>query len=428
MRAVLLLTVLVAFLPKSLLHPWVGTVVWAWISLMNPHEYTWTASRFPVAAMVGGATLLGLFFSRDPKRSPFHPVTWILLAFILWMCLTTVTAFYPAASWEMLKRVLKIQLMVYVTIAVLVNRRQLDIFLWVVVVSIGYFGVKGGLFTIATGGSYRVWGPPNSFIEGNNELALALVMTIPLMRYLQFGLQKAWQRNAMTVAMLLTATAALGSQSRGALLAISAMGVLLWLRSPRKLVTGIVIGCCAVGLFFFMPESWHQRMDTIGTYHSDASAMGRIRMWHTMTHLAQDRIMGGGFAIYNADVIARYKSAEDREDGVLVRAAHSIYFEVLGEHGFIGLGLFLLFWIVVWITAWRLNRRARGDPRTRWAAQLASLCQVALVGYWVGGAFLSLPYFDLPYDIVAALLVAKRLVDDTLREPSSTMVAGPVPA
>ncbi len=428
MRAILLLVVLAAFLPKSLMHPWVGTVVWAWISLMNPHEYTWTASRFPVAAAVGGATLVGLFFSRDPKRSPFHPATWILLVFVLWMCLTTATAFYPAASWEMLNRVLKIQLMVYVTIALLVNRRQLDIFLWVVVFSIGYFGVKGGLFTIATGGSYRVWGPPNSFIEGNNELALALVMTIPLMRYLQIGMQKGWQRNGMTLAMLLTATAALGSQSRGALLAISAMGLLLWLRSPRKLGTGIVIGCCAVGLFFFMPESWHQRMDTIGTYHSDESAMGRIRMWHTMIHLAQDRITGGGFAIYNADVISRYKSAEDREDGVLVRAAHSIYFEVLGEHGFIGLGLFLLFWVSVWITAGRLSRRARGDPRTTWAAHLASLCQVAMVGYWVGGAFLSLPYFDLPYDIVAALLVAKRIVDDTLREPSPAMVANAAPA
>ena len=30
-----------------------------------------------------------------------------------------------------------------------------------------------------------MWGPPDSFIEGNNELALALVMTIPLMRFLQ---------------------------------------------------------------------------------------------------------------------------------------------------------------------------------------------------------------------------------------------------
>ena len=75
MRAILLLAVLAAFLPKSLTHPWVGTVVWAWISLMNPHEYTWTASRFPVAAVVGGATLVGLFVSRDPKRSPFHPAT-----------------------------------------------------------------------------------------------------------------------------------------------------------------------------------------------------------------------------------------------------------------------------------------------------------------------------------------------------------------
>ncbi len=421
MRDIALLAVLAAFLPKSLMHPWVGTVVWAWISLMNPHEYTWTARHFPVAATVGGATLLGLVFSRDPKRSPFRPATWVLCTFLLWICLTTVVAFYPADSWDMLKKVLKIQLMVFVTITVLTNRRQLDIFLWVVVFSIGYYGVKGGLFTIATGGSYRVWGPPNSFIEGNNELALALVMTIPLMRYLQLGLKKTWQRNAMAFAMILTAAAALGSQSRGALLAISAMGLLLWWRSPRKLVSGVVIAGCAVSLFFFMPESWHKRMDTIGTYHSDESAMGRIYTWRAMTNLAEDRVTGGGFAIYRTDIFARYKHSEDT---ALVRAAHSIYFQVLGEHGFIGLGIFLLFWMVVWGTAARLRRRARGDPRTRWAADLAALSQAALIGYWVGGAFLSLAYFDLPYDLVAALVVAGRIVDDTLAERPTPAASG----
>ncbi|BAP87959.1 o-antigen polymerase [Burkholderiales bacterium GJ-E10] len=421
MRDIALLALLAALLPKSLMHPWVGSVVWAWISLMNPHEYTWTARHFPVAATVGGATLLGLVFSRDRKRSPFRPATWVLCIFLLWICLTTAVAFYPAESWDMLKKVLKIQLMVFVTIAVLTNRRQLDIFLWVVVFSIGYYGVKGGLFTIATGGSYRVWGPPNSFIEGNNELALALVMTIPLMRYLQLGLKNAWQRNGMTVAMVLTAAAALGSQSRGALLAISAMGLLLWWRSPRKLVSGVVIAGCAVGLFFFMPESWHQRMDTIGTYHSDESAMGRIYTWRAMTNLAEDRVTGGGFAIYRPEIFAQYKHSEDT---ALVRAAHSIYFQVLGEHGFIGLGIFLLFWMVVWGTAARLRRRARGDPRTRWAADLAALSQAALIGYWVGGAFLSLAYFDLPYDLVAALVVAGRIVDDTLAERPTPVASG----
>ena len=57
---------------------------------------------------------------------------------------------------------------------------------------------------IATGGNYRVWGPPESFIEGNNELALALVMTIPLMRFLQMQFKSLLVKHVFTVAMLLT--------------------------------------------------------------------------------------------------------------------------------------------------------------------------------------------------------------------------------
>ena len=49
---------------------------------------------------------------------------------------------------------------------------------WVMALSIGFFGVKGGIFTVVGGGENMVWGPPGSFIEGNNELALALIMVL----------------------------------------------------------------------------------------------------------------------------------------------------------------------------------------------------------------------------------------------------------
>ena len=41
-----------------------------------------------------------------------------------------------------------------------------------------------------TGGSFRVWGPPQSVVEGNNELAVALVITIPLLYFLSLQVEK----------------------------------------------------------------------------------------------------------------------------------------------------------------------------------------------------------------------------------------------
>ncbi len=38
------------------------------------------------------------------------------------------------------------------------------------------------------------------------------------------------------------------------------------------------------------------------------------------------------------------------------------------------------------------------------------MCQVSLVGYAVGGAFLSLAYFDLPYNILIMIVVGRRWI------------------
>jgi hypothetical protein len=44
------------------------------------------------------------------------------------------------------------------------------------------------------------------------------------------------------------------------------------------------------------------------------------------------------------------------------------------------------------------------------------MCQVALIGYVVGGAFLGLAYFDLPYVIMALIVVTGAWVERRLRE------------
>jgi putative inorganic carbon (HCO3(-)) transporter len=262
------------------------------------------------------------------------------------------------------------------------------------------------LFTLATGGSYRVWGPSGSFIEGNNEIALALVMIIPLMRFLQLVSNSKWIKRGLMVSMVLCAAAALGSQSRGALLAIAAMGGVLWWRSDQKAVTSILLLVAAVALLSFMPEQWWDRMRTIGAYQDDTSAGGRINAWWMAWNLAKANFFGGGFSVSTAALFALYAP-----DPLAVHAAHSIYFMVLGEHGFVGLFLFLLLWVLVWSSAGRLRVQGRKLPETQWLSHLGAMCQVSLAGYAVGGAFLSLSYYDLPYNILILVVLGCRWMD-----------------
>ncbi len=391
----------------ALVHPWVGIMGWTVISIMNPHRYAWVASTSHVAAAVAIAIFLGLLITRDRVRLILAPATLALVAFMIWICVTLPFSIHLDLGIELWSRALKIDLMILVALAVLHSHKHVMALTWVLVGSIGFYGFKGGIFTIARGGDFHVWGPPGSYIEGNNELGLALIMTIPLMRFLQMQHKSRWVKHALTLLMVLSATAALGTQSRGALLAIIAMSVMVWLRGGSKVLVGAMTVLVAAALLAFMPEQWGTRMSTISEYQQDQSAMGRINAWWMAWNLAKDRFFGAGFAANEPDMFALYAPIPGD-----VHAAHSIYFQVLGEHGFVGLAVFLLIWVFVWWSAGWLRRNARKQVESVWAANLGAMCQASLMAYVVGGAFLSLAYFDLPYNLLVLVVVARRWVEE----------------
>jgi putative inorganic carbon (HCO3(-)) transporter len=407
-RDILLVIIMIAALPFAMRYVWVGVLLWTWISLMNPHRLAFGfAHDAPFAMIAAGATFVAVLFNLKKLKLPITPPVVLLIMLSLWMCLTTLMAFHPGASQTQLSKVLKIQLMTIVAMAALRERKHIELFVWVNVLSLAFFGVKGGVFTLLGGGEQRVWGPPGGFIQGNNELALALIMVIPLMNYLRVTATHRVMRWALLGAMLLTVVSVLGTQSRGALLAIAAMVLVLWTRSSHKLVSGLCIVLVAAASWTFMPDTWKTRMQTIQTYEQDGSAMGRIHAWTFTTRIAQSRITGGGFDIYSEDLYARYAP-----EAKTVLVAHSIYFSMLGEHGFPGLALFLMVWLAAWWQAARLRRQTRARADLLWIYHLAGMCQVSMAGYAVGGAFLSLAYFDLPYNILAILVTVSAWLRD----------------
>jgi putative inorganic carbon (hco3(-)) transporter len=403
MRDVLVVGIVLLAALISLRRPWIGVMLWTWLSIMNPHRYTYGfAYNAPLAALAAGVTLLGLLMTRE-RQSPFKgPAVIAFVLFTFWITLSWGFGLSPAADFPQWDKVMKINLMVFVALILLSSKKHVFALAWVAAGSLAILGAKGGVFTVLTGGSYRVWGPPYSFIQDNNEFALALVMTIPLLRFLQLQLAPGWGRHAMTVVMLLCAAAALGSQSRGALLAISAMTIMLWWRGKNKVAVGILLVIAAAALVGFMPDDWTNRMSSIDNYQEDRSALGRISAWWTAWNLAFHYPLGVGFNFVRPELFALYSPTPD-----YVHAAHSIYFLVLGNHGFVGLFLFLLIWFLTWGAAGSLRKIATGIPQAQWAADLGGMAQVSLLGYAVGGAFLSLSYFDLPYYVMVMVVVSK---------------------
>lgn len=403
MRDILVIAIVMAGCLSALRRPWIGIMLWTWLSIMNPHRYTYgLAYSAPLAAIAAASVMLGLLMTKD-RESPFKasPVTWFVV-FMVWMTISWLVGLDVAGDFDQWKKVLKIDIMIVVALMLLHSKQHIFALMWVCVLSLAVLGAKGGVFTLLSGGSHRVWGPPGSFIEDNNGFAVALVMTIPLLRFLQLQLTNVWGRHGMTGLMLLCAISALGSHSRGALLAISAMAFYLWWHGKNKLGMGLLIVLIAIPLIAFMPDSWSERMATINAFEQDGSAMGRIGAWLNSWNLAFHYPFGVGFNAATPELFARFS-----QNAVMVQGAHSIYFLVLGNHGFIGLAIFLAIWVSTWRQANWLRSEKNIRPETKWCAELGAMCQVSLIGYFVGGAFLNLSYFDLPYNIMAMVVLTR---------------------
>ena len=404
MRDFVVTGIIFGLLPFVFKRPWVGILLWSWLAYMNPHRQTWGfAYDFPFSMVVAVVTISAFMFSKDKKEMLWTRETVVLLLFVVWMFITNFFAFYPDSAWVEWNKVWKIQLMVFLVAMMIKDRQQLHWMIWVIALSLGYYGVKGGVFTIVHGGQFRVQGPAGTFIGGNNEMALALIMTIPLIRYLQLQETRKWIRLGLVGAMVLCGVAAIGSQSRGGLVAMLAMGLFLWFKSRKKFMIGLYM-LIAVGIMAaVMPQAWYDRMGTIETYQQDQSAQGRINAWYTAFNVAKANVTGGGFETFKPPTFRQYAP-----DPWNVHDVHSIYFEVMGEHGFIGFGLFMLLALLAWLRANQIIRLCKDDPEKKWAADLAAMIQVSLIGYWTGGAFLGLAYFDLPYHLMIILVLTAQ--------------------
>ena len=280
MRDIIVVTIVLIAAIAALRRPWVGVMLWNWLSIMNPHRYAWGfAYSAPLAALAAGSTIVGLMLT-PYRQSPFQgrPVWW-LAAFSVWMTLTWALGLDPSGDYPQWDKVMKIYLMTFVALALLVDEYRLRIFAWVTAGSVAVLAAKGGFFTLLTAGSYRVWGPPGSAIADNNEFALATIITVPIVYFLYVSYSQRWVRYALIVIIALMVVSALGSHSRGGLLALLAMSAFLWWRSPNKIALALVLAVFVAVYVPFLPDHWWDRMETIQNYEEDASAMGRINAW-----------------------------------------------------------------------------------------------------------------------------------------------------
>ena len=410
MRDVLFTLVIAGLIPVILWRAHIGVLAWVWLGVMNPHRLTYGfAMDVNWAVVIAAVTILSLLLSKDTRRPPLSSIVILMTLFVAWTGVTTMFALVPERSFDLWSNLCKTTFFAFLIPMLFHTRERIRQVIWVIVLSIGYYGGKGGLWILLTGGDERVFGPLASYIEDNNALAVAVVMTIPLCRYLQVTAPDRWVKRGLLLLMVLCGVAVIGSYSRGAFLAVVAMLAFLWWKGRGKFVGLAVILVAGTLTLAFMPDKWMERMETLQEFENDeGSSMARLNSWATMLNIARDRpLVGGGFEVATREVYDRYSPDKWR----IPHVAHSIYFQALGEHGFVGFALYFGMLFAVWRKASRLIRLTRDRPEIRWAGDFAAMLQVSMIGFGVGGAFLSLVNFDVPYYLAMLLVSTVAIVE-----------------
>ncbi|MCI0424062.1 MAG: putative O-glycosylation ligase, exosortase A system-associated, partial [Acidobacteria bacterium] len=296
MRDYLVAAIVLSSLPLGLVRPYYGVLIYAWVSYMYPHLLAWSFVRdWPVGKIAGASALVGGVINHDGDFQPLRQrESLLMIVFMGCFTLSTLFAIYPGRAQPEWLNMAKIILMALFTATLLTSEKRLRAFFLVVAFSLGFYGVKGGLFGFRTGGEQMVWGPTPSIIGANNGLGVAFNMCLPIFWYLAKGEQRNWLKRLLQAMFFLTIPAIMFTYSRASALAMGAVILSIILKARRKTLGVVLVVCVTLIIAGYLPEKWINRQQSTLTYEEDSSAMSRLGQWQFCWRLALDRPLTGG--------------------------------------------------------------------------------------------------------------------------------------
>ncbi len=435
MRDLFFAGVWVVLFPVALWSAHIGVLLWIWVALISPNEQLYGFMQgIPFNKLVAAVTVLVLFISREKKKFYLDP---ILGSILLLAVIVTLSAFFSLVDtddgWDLYQKVIKVFVLVFLITGLMWSRHRIQMTVNVYCISVGFTAMVEGLEYIVSAGGHKILGTGS--LGDNNSIALAVLMIIPMLWFMMTYTALRQVRLILTAVIVVSVFTVIGSFSRGGFVGLVVLGGFLILNSRKKGLTIAAVALAAVIVFLAAPPDWLERVDTIKDAGDNASFMGRVVAWKISTLIAMDSpIYGGGLhAVQRFPVWLHYVNSLSTLDFIttpdpdtIPHAAHSIYFEVLGDLGFAGLSLFLSVLGCALFYCQRIVRRVRGNPQLGWAGDLARMLQITIIVYMVSGAALSNAYYEGFWIIIALISRLNRTVNETLGGSGQMESAGHV--
>lgn len=397
----------------GLRRPFVWVLLYVYIDILAPQRIGYSIiTSLPVSLIAFAAAFGGwIVMDRAKSGARFTFRQGLMVVLLLYCFWTTQNAAFPEAAqfkWEWVWKALLFGIFLPLT---LTTRARIEALALVLVLSIGTIVISTGMKTIFGGGGYenlKFFVDDNSGIYESSTLATMAIALVPMIWWLtRFGtvFRPHWLVTGFAAALTLSCfLVPIGTEARTGLLCIAVLALMV-LRYVKQRILFMAAGA-ALGLAAlpFLPQSYYERMSTLGQPSGDESASTRVAVWEWTIDYAKKRPFGGGFDSYLGNKFTYMMPVKEVEGNTVSvkfkpitdegRAFHSAIFEMLGEQGYPGLAI----WVVLHLLGlWQMERiRARWKERKEeaeaWIGPFAVALQMASVIYLVGALFQGIAY------------------------------------
>ena len=425
MRDVLVSLIVLIALPYCYRRPIVGMLFFSVLAYMRLQDLAWGFARtqrwsFYVAIV----TAAGWIASHDKQKPIWEPRTLIMVALGLTVGLGLLFSRgdRPVEITRYIEYV-KIIFIAIFTTSVIRTREHLRMLVWVIAMCFAFFGVKSGIAGIVKLGNVYIKRGPGGMLEDNNDFALALAMSVPLLVHLGTSERRDILRRGVYLMIPLVMITVILTRSRGGTLSMGVMTMILIWRS-RNRVMGFALGAAAVGAVLILaPREYIARIKTIKDYQTESSAASRIRAWKVAGRMIRDNpLTGVGFRRFQMNYLDYEPNPSPdqlRGEGTIV--AHNSYLQVWAECGTPAFILYMSMLLLSLVDIWRVRRLASRRYHASWILSYCTMFEAVMGTFLVGSMFLNRAHFDLIYHYVAIILVfghvARREMDNERRYP-----------
>jgi len=432
MRDLVFTALFFAMAVYSLQSSFLGLALWLWSALWPVNEYVYGFARnLPFNKIAVACAVIAMGWD-SKKRIALDALLIVLILLLAEISLSYALSDTPPGWGEMYyQNLVKIVVAALAIRFIATERLRLHVCILAMGAAVGAGAADEALKFLLSGGAHHVLGPTSWGDE--NSTATMVLMVVPLLLYLYQYAMHHYFRLVSGGALVLCVIGVVGTYSRGGFIGLALLSLIVFLKTKRKFRSALALSFIILLGAALVPDSWTARITTTTHAEEDSSFMYRVVQWKILTLMAIDKPLLGNGILANMvpNTWSNYAARLSSEltfigtpPPAYPQASHSIFFQMLGENGFIGLGLFCLLHAIALRYGTQVQKAAKNRPDLRWAGDMATALRVSLIVYLVTGAVLPIPYLEFPYLLIGCMSALRATVKRIEAKPPATAGEG----